>query len=347
MDSIIVNNQPTVQLTVNNDIVCIGGTSLLSSSITNGSGVYNYQWQSSPTGAGSWTNVAVNGTSATYNAPTNTLGTTYYRLFLTDLSNGCEDPLSNILSVTITAQGTVDINADNVNLCVGGSSTITSTVTNGSGLFNYQWQSSPDGLGGWANITLNGNSANYTVPTAIAGTTFYRVIVTDLANNCNDPVSDVVEVIINPSASVSIAATNEIICVGGTSVINPTITNGSGVYLYQWQSSPDGSSWAHITSGGTSATYNVPSSVAGTTYYRLLFTDLYSGCCDPVSNAITVVIAEQVELSISVENSIVCLGGVALIVPDIDNGSGVYSYQWQSSPDGNNPWTDITFNGNS
>jgi hypothetical protein len=64
-------------------------------------------------------------------------------------------------------------------------------------------------------------------------------------SNCNDPVT-AVNVVVQPPASVEIEATNPVVCIGGISVINSTITNGSGVYLYQWQSSPEGSSWSNI-----------------------------------------------------------------------------------------------------
>ena len=165
----------------------------------------------------------------------------------------------------------------------------------------------------WTDITVNGTSSTYNVPTTAAGNTFYRVHVTDLANNCNDPYSNSVEIDINEAATVSVAATNEIVCIGGSSVINSTITNGSGLYLYQWQSSPDGSTWTNISSGGTSASYTVPTNLEGTTHYRLMLTDLANGCGDPVSNAVTVTVVGQVTVSVAVDNPIVCIGGSALI----------------------------------
>jgi hypothetical protein len=344
---ITVENQPTVEISVDHEIVCVGGSSTLTSVITNGSGLYNYQWQSSPDGSNNWINVPSNGTFATYSAPTSSAGTTYYRVRVTDLANGCNDPISNVLSVIVVNQPTVTIAADNNIVCIGGSSTITSTINNGSGFYTYQWQSSPNGSTGWANVSSNGNSANYNVPTSIAGTTFYRVIVTDLSSNCNDPVSSPVEIQVREPASVSVAPTNAIVCVGGSSIINSTITNGSGFYLYQWQSSPEGSSWSNINSGGTSSTYNVPTGSPGTTYYRLLLTDLSNGCADPVSNTVNVVVVNQVSVSVAVDNPVVCIGGSSTITSTITNGSGLFTYQWQSSPNGSSGWANIAVNGNS
>jgi hypothetical protein len=104
------------------------------------------------------------------------------------------------LDVVVEPQPTVSIQVDNGVVCVGGNSTITSSVSNGSGVFLYQWQSSPDGSTGWTNISSNGVSDTYNVPTGAAGVTYYRIVVTDLSNNCNDPVSSPVQVVINDQA---------------------------------------------------------------------------------------------------------------------------------------------------
>jgi hypothetical protein len=345
--TITVENQPTVSISIDNQVVCIGGSASITSSILNGSGVFTYQWQSSPNGSSSWINIAVNGTGANYTPPTSSAGTTYYRLLVTDLSNGCNDPMSNTVNLVVQNQPTVSVAVDNPVVCVGGSSTITSTISNGSGFYTYQWQSSPDGSGSWTNITSGGVGPNYFVPTSTPGTLYYRVLVTDLSNNCNDPISNVVQVTVQPQASVTIAASNEIVCIGGSSVLTPTITGGSGTYLYQWQSSPNGTnSWANIVSGGNGSTYNVPTTVAGTTYYRLMLTDVSNGCNDPMSNTVSVVVNPQPTVSVAVDNPIVCIGGSSTITSTINNGSGLFNYQWQSSPNGSSGWANIVSGGN-
>src|SRR5690606_12722672 len=107
-------------------------------------------------------------------------------------------------------------------------------------IFNYQWQQSANGTSGWSNVPSGGNGPNYTVPSSEAGTLYYRLVLTDLANGCNDPISNVVDVTVNTDAEVSIAPDNDPICIGGTSTISSTITNGSGLFSYQWQQSADG-----------------------------------------------------------------------------------------------------------
>jgi hypothetical protein len=50
------------------------------------------------------------------------------------------------------------------------------------------------------------------------------------------------------------------------------VSGGSGTISYQWQSSLDGTSgWANaLGTGSTTATFTPSSTVAGTTYYRVL-----------------------------------------------------------------------------
>ena len=60
---------------------------------------------------------------------------------------------------------------------------MTVVVSGGSGTVNYQWQSSADGINGWANATGTGaTTATYTPSSASAGTTYYRVLV-NASNN--------------------------------------------------------------------------------------------------------------------------------------------------------------------
>jgi hypothetical protein len=302
--------------------------------ITNGSGVVTYQWQSSPNGSSGWANIAIGGNGANYNVPTAVAGTTYYRVLVMDLSNGCNDPISNVLSVTIQNQPTVTIQATTNLLCVGGSSTLTSSVQNGSGNFLYQWQLSPDGVGGWATV---GNASSYVVTGFTAGTYYYRVVVTDANSGCADPVSNVQPITVVDQPEVSIAVDNDLVCVGGTSVITPNIINGSGVYNYQWQSSPNGSNgWTNISPNGTNSTYTTIAVTPGTTYYRLLLTDLSNGCNDPVSNTVSITIQPDPTVSIVADNNLICVNGSSTLTSTVSNGSGLFNYQWQLSPDGTN-----------
>ncbi len=344
--SVIVQNSPTVTISVNNPIVCLTGSALISSSITNGSSNIAYQWQSSPNGTDPWTNIAVNGASATYAPLTNAVGTTYYRVRITDAASGCTDPVSASVLFTVQPQPTVTIALNNPVVCVTGSALITSTVLNGTPNISYQWQSSPNGSNPWTNITVNGTGATYSPLTNLAGTTYYRVVVTDAGSGCNDPVSASVQLIVQPQPTVTIAADNPQICVGGVSTISSTVNNGSALFTYQWQTSPNGTSgWANVSANGTNPTYSVPTSTAGTFYFRVIVTDSASGCNDPVSNVSTIVIAPDLTVTTQPTSIIECIGGTDAMTVVVSGGSGTISYQWQSSATGADPWGPATGTG--
>ena len=227
----------------------------------NGSGTFSYQWQSSPNGSNPWTNIAVNGTNATYSPLTNVTGTTYYRVSVTDAASGCDDPVSTAVQLVVQPQPTVTISLDNPVVCVTGSALITSSVLNGSGNITYQWQSSPNGSNPWTNIIANGNNATYVPLTNLAGTTYYRVSVTDSGSGCNDPVSASVQLIVQPQPTVAISVNNPVICVRGSATISSVVSNGSDYLIInrvQVERSMDGHSceW-------NGATYDVPSAISG------------------------------------------------------------------------------------
>ena len=145
--------------------------------------------------------------------PTTTAGTTYYRVAITDSASGCNDPVSSAVSVTVLNQAAVTVSATNNIICLGGSSVISSVVTNGSGTISYQWQVSPNGTSGWSNVSPGGNGPTYNVPSTSTGSFYYRLLVSDQSNGCEDPISNVVNVVIVPSPSVTIQPDSIVVCV--------------------------------------------------------------------------------------------------------------------------------------
>jgi hypothetical protein len=77
------------------------------------------------------------------------------------------------------------------------------------------------------------------------------------------------------------------------------VTGGSSGVTYQWQSSPAGqNNWANI-GGAILSTYNASTATAGNTDYRVIITDNLSGCSDPVSNAVLVIVQPDATVSIA------------------------------------------------
>jgi hypothetical protein len=128
------------------------------------------------TGGSPWTNIP-GATGQNYTAPGNIVGTTYYRVLVTDAANNCNDPVSSAVSITVTPQPTVSVSTLTPVICINGTFYITSTINNGSGIYAYQWQTSDNAAGPWSNITVNGDLADYSDILTAAGVKYFRVIV--------------------------------------------------------------------------------------------------------------------------------------------------------------------------
>ncbi|BAV05896.1 gliding motility-associated C-terminal domain-containing protein [Filimonas lacunae] len=309
---------------------------------TGGSGTYTYQWQSSTDG-NTFTNIS-GAASASYDPPS--AGQTfYYQRVVT--SGSCSSTSAYVAIViqptvsnnTITAPGTTTF-------CGSGSpgSITGATPSGGSGTYTYQWQSSTDGTT-YSNIS-GATAISYTPPTlSTAGTYYYRRQVTSgsctTASNSNVVTITVQGTIGNNT--VTAPAVSAFCSSGDAAVITATTpTGGSGTFTYQWQSSTDSVNFTNI-SGATSATYDPPSATA-TMYYRR---NVISGSC--TGGAYSNIVGIYIQSAISGNSitapaaSILCGSGD----PDVINGStpsggsGVYTYQWQSSTD-NTTFTNVS-----
>jgi hypothetical protein len=131
-------------------------------------------------------------------------------------------------------------------------------------------------------------------------------VITDNFSDCSDPISNVVSVIVQPDATVSVAPASSEICIGGSALLTATVVGGSSaltingnlILVY----------WSNI-SGETGTTYTALGTVVGTTTYRVVITDPNSDCSDPVSNAVTVVVRADATVSVAPLTTEVCVGG--------------------------------------
>src|SRR6185436_16257953 len=131
--------------------------------------------------------------------------------------------------IVVTSQPT------NVNECIGGTNTMAVVVTGGSGTISYQWQSSADGSTGWTNATgLGSTTSTYTPSSAVAGTTYYRVLVNASNNGCDQAVSNNAVAVIAPDLVVTTQPSNINECIGGTNTMTVAVSGGSGTISYQW-----------------------------------------------------------------------------------------------------------------
>ena len=185
-----------------------------------------------------------------------------------------------------------------------------STVTTpalASGTISYSWESSTDNTV-WTVIS-GATSATYDPPTGLTTTTYYRVVVTSTLNGTTcSAVSNVALVTINQLNAPVIAA-DQTICSGGdpNEIVYTTPPAGSGTYTYQWQSSLNYVAWTPIT-GATSATYNPPSGLLTSTYFKVVVSSvLNTNSCPVPSNSIFVLV-NQITPGVIASNQTVCFG---------------------------------------
>ncbi|MFN4255554.1 MAG: hypothetical protein ACK4Q5_11165 [Saprospiraceae bacterium] len=335
---------PTVSIT-GAVTICSGGTATLNATAAGGSGTCTLQWQSSADGSTGWANIS-GATATAYTTPALT-ATTHYRATYGCTGLGCDPAVSNTQAVTVVADPTISTQPTGGSLCAGGSVTMTVAATGGTPSLTYQWQYNNGGT--WANVA-NGTpvGSTYTGATgtsltvagiSAAGSYQYRVLVNASGNGCTQAVSSTATVSVSQDLAITTQPQNITECIGGTDQHTVVVANGFGTITYQWQSSPNNTTWTNI-SGATNASYAPPSTTAGMTYYRVIASASGNGCDPATSNAATATIVADPVATISGATTI-CSGGTAPLTSTYTGGTGTPTYQWQSSPDGTT-WANIS-----
>ena len=207
---VIVVVDPSVLLSVTNQTICVGDTTVLTASVTGGTSAVTYQWQSS-SNMTNWFDVT-GATNPVLEVPGTSADTTYYRVVITDLNAGCSDPISSMVTVIVVEDPVVTLSLNNPIVCVDGSGIINANVTGGISV-SYQWQSSTNDTDWFDMAGETGAALN--APTSTPGATYYRVVLTDLTAGCSDPVSASVLVTVHPDPSINVTLDNAEVCLGG------------------------------------------------------------------------------------------------------------------------------------
>lgn len=278
--TISVFADPTVGTpTFTNTIICSGGSTVASTTVSGGTGTLNYQWQYN--NSGSWENVA-NGTpsGATYSGATTTsltisgtteTGTHQYRLRASN-SLGC-DTYGNGASYTLTADPSWATNTVSPNsICTGGQVTFNASISGGSG-----------GTINWIRATSSGaGGTNVSSPHTelTAGTYYYRPTYTATVSGCNlsDGTEHIVDVVADPTPPTATKSPNlATVCEGTTlTLVSPSAgSGGTGSCGFEYQYSTDG-----VTYSSWSSSVSSFAAVPGTNLIRIRQNCNGNGC-DP------------------------------------------------------------------
>ncbi|GIV53862.1 MAG: hypothetical protein KatS3mg039_0380 [Candidatus Kapaibacterium sp.] len=315
-NSVTVTVSPSPSVTINangSTSLCVGYSSgpTLTSSVSRCTGTATYQWH-------------VNGspisgaTSSSYTVPAGLSAGTY--VYTVVVTCGSCSATSNSVTVTVSPSPTVTISTSgSTNLCTGYSSgpTLTSSVSNCSGMAQYQWYQNSVAI-------VGATSSSYTVPAGLsAGTYTYTLVVT--CGSCS-ATSNSVTVTVSPSPTVTISANGSTsLCVGYSS--GPTLTSSvvgcTSTATYQWHVN------GNPISGATGATYVVPGGLSAGTYtYTLVVT---CGSCSATSSSVTVTVSPSPSVTINANGSTsLCVGYSSgpTLTSSVVGCTSTATYQW-------------------
>jgi len=232
---------------------------------------YNFQWRKGGTMLPNETKPTLTLKKLTLNDE-NRYSVTVYN------AGGVTTSLEAELFVTSTPY--VNVSPSNITVAAGKPATFTVAAI-GSAPLTYQWQSSIDGGGTFANLTEGGG---------ITGTKTSRLLVTTSKGSTDDngnvyrcwvinaagyelSENGILTVVLPPS--ITPAATNLTAFPGDSANLTVNATGG-GTLSYQWQRSPNGTAWTNLTDGNGisgSATSLLSLSTPTTTYFRCVATN--------------------------------------------------------------------------
>ncbi|PWB23977.1 gliding motility-associated C-terminal domain-containing protein [Flavobacterium sp. HTF] len=288
-------------------------------------------------GTGTWTFVLNAGNTAVitnpnlYNTTVTGISAGQTRLKWTISSGSCA-PYSDEVNIQKPSNLITSALTSDTTICQGGTLTLTTTPSGSLTPYSYQWQSSPNGVSGWTNISGQ-TGASYTTDSNLTiGDYFYRV---NVFNSCTQITSNVAKLTIIADPLVTLQPIGNTICSGGTHTMTvaATTTNlSAGTLNYQWQSSVDGiSNWVNVSGGtGAGTTNYTTAALTSNLYFRARISQTGSGC-EIFSNSalvnVTIITAQPVN------PSPICVGGIVniTIAASLNGGSGSLSYQWQSN----------------
>ncbi len=298
--SVIVNGKPSI-VAGNNSPVSVGGTILLSSSASGGSGSgYTYLW----TGPDNFSSTDAQPTGFT--ASLASAGV--YSVVVTD-GNGCTGTSSTTVSVVACPTITATVNGA---VCEGGTITLQSTPSGGALPYtSFAW-SGPNGYN--ANVE---DPASFQADMLANGS--YTVTVTDQLG-CTATAS--VTVVVNPIPTIT-AQNNGPMCAGATAIVSSSPSGGTPGYSFQWTGPDFFGAFVEDPSPFTAT-------AASGGIYQVKVTDS-KGC---TSTATTTLVVNAKPNVMATNNGPLCVGANLDLKSNPTGGSGNYSaFNW-TGPNG-------------
>ena len=207
--SVTINPNPSLTIASSQNPADVGNSVTFSSTLTGGTGSDTYLWT---------INGAEDSTASEFSYTFGSAGTYYVNVTVTD-GDGHEAKYS--LKETVNPDPDVSINVQHNPTDAGIWAVFASSVTGGTGPYNYSWSINGD--------DFYSSSVNYTFPNA--GTFPVTVTVTDANGNT---ASDTVDEVVNADPSVTIQASYTKVDQGINDTFSASVTGGTSPFNYTW-----------------------------------------------------------------------------------------------------------------
>ncbi len=268
----------------------------IQASVSDG-GTLSYQWYSNSTNSITGASAISGETNSTYTVPTTTEGTFYYYCVVKNTNNSVNgnqtatetSDIAEVIVNDLTNAETPSITSQpqSENLAQGETRTIfvTASIFDG-GTLSYQWYSNSTSSTDGASAISSATNSTYTVPTTVAGTTFYYCVVTNTNNSVDGnktatATSNIakIEVLAKVNAQTTLISTqpqSDTVIQGNEKELSivASVSDG-GTLTYQWYSnSTDSNSGGTLLPSATNATYQVSTNTVGTYHYYCVVTNI-------------------------------------------------------------------------
>ncbi len=299
----------TVNISPNNTSVSTTTPTICSgsSAVLNAFGANTYTWSPSGTLSSS-TGASV---TATPLAPT-----TYT---VTGTSGSCTSTATVTINVNTTVVPSVAVSASQTTICAGTSVTVTALPTNGGASPTYLW---------YKNGVLQAGSTNAFTSSSLANNDSVWCIMTSNAA-CPLPAtatSNKVHMTVNPVVvpTISIAVTQNPVCVGDSVTFTATITNGGANPVYQWKKN-------NVTVGSNSATYKLVVPVNNDSVWCILTSNALCASPASITSSKIKMVVNQIAtptVTVSASQNPICTGASIIFSAVPTNGGTTPAYQW-------------------
>lgn len=269
---------PTISTQPTDKNICVNMNAVLNVTASGGSSVYGYQWQKQVGAV--WQNIA-NATASTYLPPTDMVGTTAYRVVVSNI--GCSGSVtSSSASVVINGGGTVA--TPTVSRCTPGSVTLTASAPGSSSIKWY------NDIG-----DVVGSGTSFVTPSLSSSKTYY-VVASYSSPSCNSQASPALaEILTTPSM---VSATGDSRC--GSGAVNLSASPSAGVS--RWYTASSGGSLLYTGNNYT------PTLSGSQTFY----VEAFNNGCASTRTAVSAVVKTIPSIDNSSSQSICGSGTVSL-----------------------------------